>query len=78
LDKETIALEPAQLFCSINKMNAFVDFKAFATCSNSDEFQVITNNNIEINYSSPLPTIALETVTDDGQVEGKSFDANTL
>ena len=79
LDKETIALEPAQLFCSITKMNAVVGFKAFASCGNSDEFQVVTNNCIEINCSSPLPTIALETITDDGQAftpppEGKSYD----
>ena len=67
MEKETITLEPAQLFCNMQKMNAVVDFKAFAACGNSDEFQIVANNYIEINCSSPLPTIALETITDDGQ-----------
>ena len=64
-------------------MNAVVGFKAFAACGNSDEFQVVTNNCIEINCSSPLPTIALETITDDGQAftppsEGKSYNDDAL
>ena len=66
MEKETITLEPAQLFCNMQKMNAVLDFKAFAACG-SDQFQNVTNNYIGINCSSPLPTIALETITDDGQ-----------
>ena len=78
MDKDTIELEPAQLFCSIQKMNAVLDFKAFATCSNINQFQEITNNCIEINCSSPLPTITLEAITDDGQAFTPSAEGKYL
>ena len=77
MDKETVQLEPAQMFCNIQKMNAVVDFKAYALYADETN-HILTNNSIAIGCSSELPTIALEAITDDGRAFTPSIDGNNF
>ena len=65
------------MFCSIQKMNAVVDFKAYALYSGEANHDV-ANNCIAINCSNELPSIALEAITDDGQVFTPSLSGKFL